>query len=124
MHFPLLAQPVVEACLKVPTWMWISGGRNRAVARDAFADLLPRGILDRRSKGSYTGYMAAVYARNKSGMRQFLEEGELCAHGLLDRSALAAFFARELAPRDLSFLRIFDLCTTENWVRHQAQFPA
>lgn len=124
MHFPLLAQPVVEACLKVPTWMWISGGRNRAVARDAFADLLPRGILDRRSKGSYTGYMAAVYARNKSGMRQFLEEGELCAHGLLDRSALAAFFARELAPRDLSFLRIFDLCTTENWVRHQAQSPA
>lgn len=119
MRFPLLSQPVMEACLKVPTWMWISGGRNRSIARDAFSDLLPQDILDRRSKGSYSGYMAAVYARNKDGMQQFLEDGELCAHGLLDRSAITAFFAKELAPRDLSFLRIFDLCTAENWVRQQ-----
>jgi len=120
MRFPLLSQPVMEACLRVPTWMWIEGGRNRAVARDAFADRLPPGILDRRSKGSYTGYMAAVYTRNKGGMRRFLEEGQLAAHGLLDRNALADFLARELAPRDLSFLRIFDLCAAENWARQQA----
>jgi asparagine synthase (glutamine-hydrolysing) len=124
MRFPLLTQPVMEACLKVPTWMCISNGRNRAVARDAFADRLPRGILDRRSKGSYTGYMAAVYARNKSQMREFLEEGQLGAQGLLDRPALAKFFASELAPRDLSFLRIFDLCAAENWARQQLQFPS
>lgn len=123
MHFPLLAQPVMEACLKVPTWMWIRDGRNRAIARDAFTDLLPSGILDRRSKGSYTGYMAAVYARNKLAMRQFLEEGQLCAHDLIDRPSLTEFFARKLAPRDLSFLRIFDLCAAENWVRHQSQDP-
>lgn len=119
MRFPLLSQPVMEACLKVPTWMWISNGRNRAVARDAFADALPRDILDRRSKGSYTGYLAAVYTRNKLKMREFLEDGQLNAHHLLDRPALANFFARELAPRDLSFLRIFDLCTAENWARQQ-----
>jgi asparagine synthase (glutamine-hydrolysing) len=119
MHFPLLSQPVMEACLKVPTWMWIANGRNRAVARQAFADRLPRGILDRRSKGSYTGYMAAVYTRNKLRMREFLEEGQLCAHDLLDRSALANFFEKELAARDLSFLRIFDLCAAENWARQQ-----
>ena len=121
MHFPLLSQPVMEACLKVPTWMWIADGRNRAVARQAFADHLPRGILDRRSKGSYTGYMAAIYTRNKPKMREFLEEGQLYAHDLLDRSALANFFANELAPRDLSFLRIFDLCAAENWARQQSQ---
>ncbi len=120
MHFPLLTQPVMEACLRVPTWMWIDGGRNRAVARDAFADQLPRGILERRSKGSYTGYMAAVYTRNKHGMRRFLGEGQLAAHDLLDCRALADFLDRELAPRDLSFLRIFDLCAAENWARQQA----
>ena len=123
-RFPLLSQPVMEACLRVPTWMWISGGRNRAIARDAFADILPRGILDRRSKGSYTGYMAAVYARNKHAMRQFLEEGLLYAHDLLDPAALSSFFSRELAPRDLSFLRIFELCTAENWARNQIQAPS
>lgn len=124
MHFPLLSQPVMEACLRVPTWMWVADGRNRAVAREAFADHLPRGILDRRSKGSYTGYMAAVYSRNKLQMREFLEEGLLCAHDLLDRTALANFFARELAPRDLSFLRIVDLCAAENWARQQNQRPS
>ncbi|MEY2150233.1 MAG: asparagine synthase [Pusillimonas sp.] len=123
MYFPLLSQPVMEACLKVPTWMWIHNGQNRAIARDAFASLLPRGILDRRSKGSYTGYLAAVYARNKLAMRQFLENGQLCAHDLIDRSALTDFFARKLAPRDISFLRIFDLCAVENWVRQQSHDP-
>ncbi len=124
MHFPLLSQPVVEACLKVPTWMWIADGRNRAVVRQAFADQLPRGILDRRSKGSYIGHMATAYARNKLHMRGFLEEGRLCAHDLLDRSALLNFFANDLAPRDLSFLRIFDLCAAENWVRQQGHDPS
>ncbi len=123
-HFPLLSQPVMEACLKVPTWMWVADGRNRAIARQAFADCLPRGILDRRSKGSYTGYMATVYTRNKRKMREFLEEGQLCAHDLLDHSALANFFARDLAPRDLSFLRIFDLCAAENWARQQDHDPS
>ncbi|KZC21245.1 MULTISPECIES: asparagine synthase C-terminal domain-containing protein [Rhodanobacter] len=123
-HFPLLSQPVMEACLKVPTWMWIADGRNRAVARQAFADRLPQGILDRRSKGSYVDYMATIYLRNKLKMNEFLEEGQLCAHDLLDHSALAAFFAKDLAPRDLSFLRIFDLCAAENWVRQQSHDPS
>lgn len=122
-HFPLLSQPVMEACLKVPTWMWIADGQNRAVARHAFADQLPQAIFDRRSKGSYMGYMATVYMRNKLKMHEFLEEGQLCAHDLLDQSALAAFFAKDLAPRDLSFLRIFDLCAAENWVRQQGHVP-
>jgi asparagine synthase (glutamine-hydrolysing) len=124
MHFPLLSQPVMEACLKVPSWMWIAGGRNRAIARQAFADLLPSGILDRRSKGSYTGHMAAMYLRNKSKMREFLEEGQLQAHDLLDRPALAKFFNSELATRDLSFLRIFELCAAENWARQQGHDPS
>ncbi|WP_027485603.1 asparagine synthetase B family protein [Rhodanobacter sp. OR87] len=123
-HFPLLSQPVMEACLKVPTWMWIADGRNRAVARQAFADRLPQAILDRRSKGSYMGYMATIYMRNKQKMHKFLEEGQLCAHALLDRPALANFFAKDLASGDLSFLRIFDLCAAENWVRQQRHDPS
>jgi asparagine synthase (glutamine-hydrolysing) len=123
-HFPLLSQPVMEACLRVPTWMWIAEGRNRAIARRAFADQLPCGILSRRSKGSYTGHMAAIYIHNKLKIREFLEEGQLCAHGLLDRPALTNFFAKELAPRDLSFLRIFDFCAAENWTRQQGHDPS
>lgn len=120
-HFPLLSQPVMEACLKVPSWMWISHGRNRAVARDAFADQLPTGIVERRSKGSYTGVLAGIYARHRHAMQRFLADGELHSHGLLDRSELAQIFNREQAPRDTTFIRILDICATENWVRNQAR---
>ncbi|MEO9216658.1 MAG: lasso peptide isopeptide bond-forming cyclase [Rhodanobacter sp.] len=120
LRMPLLSQPVVEACLKVPSWMWIAEGRNRAVARDAFADILPSEILHRRSKGTFMNYSGAVYRQNKSLLRKYLLTGQLEGHGLLDNDALRRFFDRELTTREDTFMRIFDLCAVENWVRHQA----
>ena len=117
---PLLSQPVVEACLKVPSWMWIAEGRNRAIARDAFADVLPPDILHRRSKGTFMNYSGAVYRQNKSRLREYLLTGQLEGHGLLDTDSLRQFFDRELGTRDDRFMRIFDLCAVENWIRHQA----
>lgn len=118
-RMPLLAQPVVEACLKTPTWMWIKGGQNRAIARSAFADRLPTEILNRRSKGTFMNYLGAVYRRNRLQMRDYLLSGHLHARGLLDGDALRRFTERSLSPRDRSFTRIFELCMIENWVRHQ-----
>lgn len=118
-RLPLLSQPVMETCLSIPSWMWVAGGRNRAVARLAFSDALPAPVLHRRSKGNFSQYNAAVYHRNKESMRRFLLEGRLRDQGLLDADALSAFFDRPLPPRDRSFMRIFDLCRAENWVRHQ-----
>jgi len=118
LRMPLLSQPVLEACLRAPSWMWISGGRNRAVARKAFADILPADVLNRRSKGTFMNYLGAVYQRNKFKMQQFLVEGGLHEHGLLDGAAIKHFVEGELAARDQSFTRIFDLCRIENWVRH------
>ena len=51
--YPLLSQPVVESCLKIPSWMWCRGGVNRAVARDAFRNRLPSEIIERTTKGSF-----------------------------------------------------------------------
>lgn len=118
-RMPLLSQPIIEACLKAPTWMWIAGGYNRAIARAAFADVLPREIARRRSKGTFTSYYGAVYQRNKYRIRDFLITGTLSAHGLLDAEALSRFFGRDMPPRDESFKRIFELCMVENWIRHQ-----
>ncbi|MDQ1121240.1 MULTISPECIES: asparagine synthase C-terminal domain-containing protein [Pseudoxanthomonas] len=118
-RMPLLSQPVMEACLRVPSWFWIAGGRNRAVARDAFADRLPADILHRRSKGSFMNYNAALYRRHKDRLRRFLLDGALHAHGLLDGDQLDAYFKRPLGSRDQSFLRIFELCTAENFVRQR-----
>ncbi|WP_337244685.1 asparagine synthase C-terminal domain-containing protein [Luteimonas sp. gir] len=118
LRLPLLSQPVVEACLQAPTWMWIAGGRNRALARDAFADRLPRAVLERRSKGTFVSYSGAIYQRKRREMRAYLMEGHLRRQGLLDARVLEAFFATNLHPRDTAFMRIFDLCMVENWLRH------
>jgi len=119
LRLPLLSQPVMEACLKVPTWMWIAGGENRAIARAAFADRLPRDVLERRSKGTFINYFGAIYERKKPHIRDYLLNGHLQAQGLLHSKALEDFFETALPPRDTSFMRTFDLCMIENWIRHQ-----
>ncbi len=119
MRMPLLSQPIVEACLRVPTWMWVAGGRNRAVARTAFADLLPPTVLNRRSKGTFMNYSGAFYQRNKHAMREFLLSGLLRQRGIIDAAALDRLIAGDLPPRNRSFMRVLELCTTENWLRQQ-----
>lgn len=120
MYMPLLSQPVVEACLRAPSWMWIHEGQNRAVARKAFADLLPADILKRRSKGTFMSYLGAVYRRNREQMRDYLVSGQLQAHGLLDADAIRRLMANDLPPRGHPFIRIFELCMIENWTRRQS----
>lgn len=118
-RLPLLSQLVVETCLRVPTWMWIRTGLNRAVARDAFADVLPHDILHRRSKGTYVTLAGALYAEHKRAMLGFLDSGHLNAQGLLDMDAVRNTIRSDVPAKDTSFFRIFDLCMIENWIRHQ-----
>lgn len=120
LRMPLLSQPVLETCLRTPSWMAIAGGRNRAVARAAFAHLLPPEILNRRSKGTFVNYSGAAYQRNKADLRHFLLSGLLRERDLLDAGAMERFFDRELPPRDTSFMRLFELSMIENWLRHQS----
>lgn len=119
-RMPLLSQPVMEACLRVPSWMWILGGQNRAIARAAFAGQLPSDVLNRRSKGTFMNYTYAVYRRNKETIRRFLLDGRLQSHGLLDSHKLNVFLDSQRPARDRSFMRIFTLCMIENWVRNHS----
>ncbi|SEJ00627.1 asparagine synthase C-terminal domain-containing protein [Frateuria terrea] len=119
-RFPLLSQPVMEACLRVPSWLWISGGQNRSIARSAFSGQLPHEVLNRRSKGTFMNYTFAVYRKNKATIGHFLLDGHLRSQGLLDPRELSLFLESPLPARDRSFMRIFDLCMIENWVRNHA----
>lgn len=119
-RMPLLSQPVMETCLKVPSWMSISAGHNRAAARAAFSDVLPPNILNRRSKGSFVSYLGAIFKRNKTQMQEILLSGALHDRRLLDPDALTHFFDTELPPRDKTFTRVLYLSAVENWLRHQS----
>src|SRR3546814_14784414 len=57
----LLAQPIVETCLRIPTWDWCRGGINRAIAREAFSTALPARVIARRSKSGPERLTAEVF---------------------------------------------------------------
>jgi asparagine synthase (glutamine-hydrolysing) len=83
---PLLSQPLIELCLRLPSYALTIGGRSRGLARQAFANDIPRAIASRRSKGGMQEHAKAVLAHNLGFTRELLLDGELVRRRLLDRA--------------------------------------
>jgi asparagine synthase (glutamine-hydrolysing) len=115
---PLVSQPVVEACLKIPSWAWREGGRDRALIRRAFADSLPPAVLDRRVKGTPGRFAAQVLDHFRVAIRDRLLGGRLAASGVIDAAALDGVLAGERPVPDLERVRILELVNAEAWVGH------
>lgn len=115
--YPLLAQPVVEACLRIPTWLWVDGGRDRAIARNAFRQSLPEKIVARRTKGSMDAFCARIFDRNRDRLRPFLLDGLLAGAGLLDRVKIETYLSRPFSNRDNLFYHLLPIADTEAWAR-------
>jgi len=114
--FPLLAQPVLEACLRVPTWMVNQGGRNRAVARDAFADRLPAIVRDRQTKGGLNAFMGEAFEQNRAQFAERLCRGWLASAGIVDAAAVSRFL-EDPKPAGEEMTRLFYLADIESWAR-------
>lgn len=119
--YPLISQPVIEACLAIPSWAWRTGGRDRAVARDAFAQDLPDAIIRRRIKGGPDGFSAAIIRYHRAEIRMRLLEGNLAQHNIIDRAAIEAVLRPERPIQAAEQARILDLLDTEAWVTGWAQ---
>lgn len=115
---PLVSQPVLEACLKVPSWAWREGGRDRALVRRAFAGILPRAVLDRRVKGTPGRFAAQLLDHFRSPIRDRLLGGRLAASGVIDTAALGRILAGERPVPDLERVRILELVNAEAWIAH------
>lgn len=115
--FPLLAQPVIQACLAVPTWTWIEGGVDRAVARHAFAARLPEIIVQRQTKGMMNAFSAQAYARNRPRLIPFLLGGHLARQRIIDQTALEPYLRQTGPVRDTRFYRVLALVDVELWLR-------
>lgn len=114
---PLLSQPIVETCLGIPTWNWISGGRDRAVARQAAKNLLPPPIIDRTSKGGPDGFMHMLCRIRWRELTDFLRGGVLASEGLIDTE----FLNRRIDPgwkAKTSARRLLAFGAAEAWARY------
>jgi len=115
MQFPLMAQPVLEACLAVPAWQWIEDGRDRGVARRAYASRLPAAIIDRRGKGRYDTLQIRAYERARAAIREPLLNGWLADNGLIDRAAVAKEMDRPVTAISSLYDRVMRLWDAESW---------
>ncbi|MGN6376896.1 MAG: asparagine synthase-related protein [Sphingomonas sp.] len=118
MTHPLLSQPIVEACLAVPSWRFCEGGLDRAVARQAFRDDLPPAVLERRHKGGPDGFAMAIVRQHLPALRARLMEGELARNGIIDRKAIEQCLGDAALQRGDDHVRLLLLLDTEAWVRH------
>jgi len=115
---PLVSQPIVEACLRIPSWAWREGGRDRALVRRAFADALPAAVLDRRVKGTPGRFAAQLLDHFRAAIRDRLLGGRLAANRIIDAAALGEVLAGERPVPDLERVRILELVNVEAWIGH------
>lgn len=114
---PLLSQPLVELCLRIPTYVLIRNGVDRATARRAFAPDLPVEIIKRRNKGRIDSHIRDVLDANLNFVRDMLLDGRLVREGLLNRRNLEVYLTRERSPADFEYSEILQeqLCV-EAWL--------
>lgn len=117
--YPLVAQPVLEACLSLPTFVLSPGGQDRGLVRDAFGGRIAPHVLQRRSKGQTSAYLAQILLRELRFLRKFLLEGALAGHGLVSHDVLSAILSEASILRASENLpRIVGLLSVEAWLRN------
>ncbi|WP_177204137.1 asparagine synthase-related protein [Sphingobium sp. AP50] len=115
---PLMAQPVMETCLTIPSWKWISGGRNRSIARDAFRRRLPQKIADRRGKPGPARFSFEILKSFESRLKQMLLDGILAEQGIIDRGKVEAACGAIATLDGTQGRRLLQLADAESWCRH------
>lgn len=83
-----LTQPIIEACMRIPSWVLTSGGIDRGLARIAFRQDLPLDVVARRSKSTPGPFYTDVYANSIDLIRETLLDGALVNENILLREPL------------------------------------
>lgn len=114
---PLCSQPALELFLRIPIYRHFEG-RDRGLARRAFAQEVPAPILSRTWKDRAPGSYGELVRRNREFLRELFLDGALVGEKLLDRAAVEA--ALSPSPHKATVLpgEIFRHLDVELWARH------
>lgn len=121
---PLLSQPLLELSLKIPVYVLCAGGRDRAIARDAFAVDLPPQIARRKSKAFGDRLMEEIIVANIGYVRSLLLDGYLVREGIVDRAKLEQALSGDLAIDSPNILEIGTYIDIESWCHGWSRSPA
>jgi asparagine synthase (glutamine-hydrolysing) len=116
-HHPLISQPLIETCFRIPTYLLLRGGRPRALARHAFADRVPAEILARESKGSSTSHVMNRVRNGRKYLRELLLDGALVQHDVVDRRTIEKFLGNDAPIRPEQLFPLLAAISAEIWIR-------
>jgi asparagine synthase (glutamine-hydrolysing) len=111
-----VSQPVADICLRIPTYVHISNGWSRGVARQAFAEDLPSEIRTRVTKGNPMRWASRQVRSNLPFLRELLLDGELVARGLLNRVKVEEALSDDFRKNAYDVTRLFDAVNVETWL--------
>lgn len=113
---PLASQPVVETCLRIPTYVLLADGVPRGLARRAFEDLLPPEVTKRTVKGVSIGFWQRLLRHHIGFLRERLLDGRLVQQGLLDRRKLEGFLTDDQPFLSVLPQQIMTYIACEAWL--------
>jgi len=114
---PFLSEPIMELCLRIPTYLLMHGGWDRAMAREAFQSELPPEVRARPSKGSMNLWVREMIATNAQFVRELLLDGVLVREKIIDRKRLEDCFPGTTSRSPLSLGCFLDCVAAESWCR-------
>ncbi|WP_065383350.1 asparagine synthase C-terminal domain-containing protein [Hyphomonas sp. ND6WE1B] len=92
---PLMSQPILELCLRLPTYLLSLGGVSRGLVRKAFEGRIPDLVRLRMTKGEATRYFVDQLRANRELLLDTLADGELVSHGIVARKDVETFLRED-----------------------------
>lgn len=114
---PLLSQPLVEFAIATDIFSLTEGRRDRALAREAFAGMLPASVVERRGKGCLAQYFGRCLCASVPFLRTFLLDGLLVRAGILDRVRLEQMLDTDYLMRFDCYAKLRSAVVMEHWAR-------
>ena len=113
---PLMSQPIVEACLSIPSWEACLGGVERSFARRAFAHDLPPSVIARRIKGGPDYFAVQILRAELPSIRERLLDGGLVRNHIVHKPEMESLLTEAGLSRGAAYTHILSLLDTEAWI--------
>jgi asparagine synthase (glutamine-hydrolysing) len=94
-----------------------AGGWDRAIARRAFYNELPREVAHRTYKGGIEAHIRGIIDSNLTFVRELLLDGALVQADVIDRKELGKVLSGKVNRTRSNATEILDLVGTEAWLR-------
>lgn len=114
---PLISQPLIELCLRLPAYQLTAGGISRGLVRQAFTGAVPDRVRLRISKGFASRFYAERVTAHRDQIVGTLLDGELAERKLIAREDIEAIIRQDHYLWDKSGSMLMVYYGIEEWLQ-------